>query len=102
MEKPIELTNNELSHVSGALWANALGAIAGGIGGFYGSIIGGGRDATLSSIAIGTLAGMGAGALSPVNGFGSLAASVGGGVLAGGITNASSDVQRRYRQRNGN
>ncbi len=34
MEKPTELNNHEISNVSGALWANALGAIAGGIGGF--------------------------------------------------------------------
>ena len=33
MEKPTELNNHEISNVSGALWANALGAIAGGIGG---------------------------------------------------------------------
>lgn len=37
MEKPTELNNHEISNVSGALWANALGAIAGGIGGFYGA-----------------------------------------------------------------
>jgi len=28
MEKPTELNNHEISNVSGALWANALGAIA--------------------------------------------------------------------------
>ena len=78
MEKPTELNNHEISNVSGALWANALGAIAGGIGGFYGAIIGGGRT---FSIATGTLAGMGAGALSPVKGFSSLATSVGGGLF---------------------
>ena len=27
MEKPTELNNHEISNVSGALWANALGAI---------------------------------------------------------------------------
>ena len=91
MEKPIELTSNELANVSGALWTNAAGAIAGGIGGFYGSIISGGRDATFSSIAAGTLSGMGAGALSPVTGFKTLATSVGGGIVAGGIASLFSD-----------
>ncbi len=93
MERPVELTENELSKVSGALWANALGAIAGGIGGFYGSIISGGRNATFSDIAVGTLSGMGAGALSPVKGFSSLATTVGGGIVAGGIVSLYSDFE---------
>lgn len=93
MEKPTELNNHEISNVSGALWANALGAIAGGIGGFYGAIIGGGRNASFSTIAPGTLAGMGAGALSPVKGFSSLATSVGGGLVSGAIANLASDLE---------
>ena len=93
MEKLTELNKDEISQVSGALWANALGALAGGIGGFYGAIIGGGRSATFSSIATGTLAGMGAGALSPVKGFSALAASVGGGLFSGAITSIASEVE---------
>tara|TARA_Y100001968_G_scaffold218917_1_gene201593 strand:+ start:104 stop:316 length:213 start_codon:yes stop_codon:yes gene_type:complete len=63
------------------------------MGGFYGAIIGGGRSATFRSIATGTLAGMGAGALSPVKGFSTLAASVGGGLFSGAITSIASEVE---------
>lgn len=93
MEQPTELNDHQISQVSGALWGNVLGAIAGGIGGFYGTIIGGGRNASFSTIATGTLAGMGAGALSPVKGFSSLATSVGGGLISGAIVNMASDVE---------
>ena len=93
MRELIELNKEEASQVSGALWGNALGAIAGGIGGFYGSVIGGGRNATFSSIAKGTIAGMGVGAISPVTGFRSLATSVGGGVASGAIVNVLSDAE---------
>jgi len=93
METPIDLNKHEISQVSGALLANALEALAGGIGGFYGAIIGGGRNASFSTIATGTLAGMGAGALSPVTGFSSLATSIGGALISGAIANALSDVE---------
>ena len=46
-----------------------------------------------STIATGTLAGMGAGALSPVKGFSSLATSVGGGLVSGAIANLASDLE---------
>ncbi|WP_333970951.1 hypothetical protein [Alteromonas mediterranea] len=44
-------------------------------------------------MATGTLAGMGAGALSPVKGFSTLAASVGGGLFSGAITSIASEVE---------
>ena len=90
------LNERDISQVSGALWANALGGVAGGVGGFYGAIIGGGSDATLSDIATGTLTGMAAGVLSPVRGFSSLATSVGGGIITGAITSTVDDVKEAF------
>ncbi len=93
MEPLYELNNKEIEQVSGALIANALGAIAGGVGGFYGSIIGGGRNATFSSIAKGTIAGMVVGAISPVRGITSAVTTVGGGVISGGVVSVLDDIE---------
>ncbi|BFT31721.1 hypothetical protein D210916BOD24_28970 [Alteromonas sp. D210916BOD_24] len=93
MEPLQELNKKEIEQVSGALLANALGAIAGGVGGFYGSIIGGGRSATFSSIAKGTFAGMVVGAISPVRGITSAVTTVGGGVISGGVVSVLDDIE---------
>jgi outer membrane lipoprotein SlyB len=87
------LSTKEIEQVSGAFWANVAGAIAGGVGGFYGSIISGGQSATFGSIARGTLAGMAGGALNPVRGFGSLVATVGGGVAGGALISSIDDFE---------
>ena len=88
-----DLNQREIEQVSGGLLANALGAIAGGIGGFYGSIIAGGRNTTFSSIAKGTISGLVVGAVSPVRGITSAITTVGGGVVSGGIVSVLDDIE---------
>lgn len=90
MNKLQVLNEEEVQHVSGGWIANAIGAAAGGIGGFYGSIIAGGRNATFSSIATATFGGVVAGAISPVRSIGGLVSTV-GGAIAGGAVGAATD-----------
>ena len=51
------LSEDEMNRVNGAWLANAAGAIAGGVGGFFGAIISGGQDATAEDLAIGAFSG---------------------------------------------
>ncbi len=87
-----ELNVKEIEQVNGGVVANILGAVAGGVGGFFGSIIGGGQSATGTTILAGTLGGAAAGFLNPISGVGNALAAVGGGVVAGGVTNGLGDM----------
>ncbi len=87
-----ELTFKETERVSGGIWANAAGAVGGAIGGFYGSIIAGGQDASFSDIAQGTLAGAVSGALSPVRGISSGVTSVGAGIVGGAAISVYKEI----------
>lgn len=93
MEKFIELNNYEILNVFGVFWVNVLGVIVGGIGGFYGVIIGGGCNVLFSIIVIGIFVGMGVGVLSLVKGFSFFVIFVGGGLVLGVIVNLVLDLE---------
>lgn len=85
--KPVQtaaLSSTEMKETEGAMWANTLGAIAGGISTTYAYIGSTPRYSLTGSGVLGAFTGGAvAGAFSPVTGFSSLGRTVFGG-LAGG------------------
>lgn len=100
-----ELTPKQMEEVCGGLWANVagvvIGAISGGIGGFYGSIIAGGQNAGTWDIAKGVAGGIAAGAfagaINPISSVGSAitAVAVGGGsgAVGGGASQVIDEIR---------
>ncbi|MDO4907983.1 bacteriocin [Neisseria sp.] len=80
------LSSQELNHVSGGLVLNAVGGIAGGIGGHFGYLGGAlasgtyNRNAHLAAIGLGAVGG----AANPVRGVGSALAKFGSSVAVTG------------------
>ena len=93
------LNEDEMNRVNGAQLANGAGAIAGGVGGFFGAIISGGQDATAEDLAIGAFSGFIAGGLNPVRGFGSLATTLGGTIVGSGASSLADDMIQSRRLR---
>lgn len=78
------LNLNEVEEVGDGVWANALGAIAGGYAGGYGFLAAGGDSPGGFLAAVG--GGAAAGAFSPINGIAGAARAIGGGVAAGFVS----------------
>jgi len=84
-----ELTFTQRAQVSGALAPlvyRGVGALAGGVGGFFGVLASEGSDASGMDLLKGTISGMAVGAASPVGGFRTAAKNLLGGVAAGGVS----------------
>lgn len=85
-----QLNQNELNQVNGGVWANVAGAVAGGVGAFFGTVMAG--NATGYTLVRNTVLGAAGGAINPVRSIGQAVSTVGAAVGVGGASQMIDEI----------